>query len=207
MFYKIISGLDRVPPSELMVNSCEMDIDGIGPVRFHRSRRARRVIISVSPTAGGRVSVPRRTSFQKALEFVETKKRWIQKHLSLIAQNEKRRQALGQSLQIVDRASSGKKLTDRLYQLAEIHGFTCNRVTVRQQKTRWGSCSPKNTISLNVKLALLPEELSDYVILHELVHTRIHNHSRKFWAELDKYVPESKAMAKRLRTNEMGLLQ
>jgi predicted metal-dependent hydrolase len=184
-----------------------MDIDGIGPVRFHRSRRARRVIISVSPTAGVRVSVPRRTSFQKALEFVETKKRWIQKHLSLIAQNEKRRQALGQSLQIVDRASSGKKLTDRLYQLAEIHGFTCNRVTVRQQKTRWGSCSPKNTISLNVKLALLPEELSDYVILHELVHTRIHNHSRKFWAELDKYVPESKAMAKRLRTNEMGLLQ
>jgi hypothetical protein len=206
MFYKIISGLDRVPPSELMVNSCEMDIDGIGPVRFHRSRRARRVIISVSPTAGVRVSVPRRTSFQKALEFVETKKRWIQKHLSLIAQNEKRRQALGQSLQIVDRASSGKKLTDRLYQLAEIHGFTCNRVTVRQQKTRWGSCSPKNTISLNVKLALLPAELSDYVILHELVHTRVHNHSKKFWAELDKYVPESKAMARRLRTNEMVLL-
>jgi predicted metal-dependent hydrolase len=93
-----------------------------------------------------------------------------------------------------------------LYQLAGIHGFTCNRVTVRQQKTRWGSCSPKNTISLNVKLALLPAELSDYVILHELVHTRVHNHSKKFWAELDKYVPNSKAMAKRLRTNEMVLL-
>jgi predicted metal-dependent hydrolase len=93
-----------------------------------------------------------------------------------------------------------------LYQLAGIHGFTCNRVTVRQQKTRWGSCSPKNTISLNIKLALVPDELADYVILHELVHTRIHNHSKKFWAELDKYVPNSKAMAKRLRKNETVLL-
>ena len=206
MFDKIISGLDRIPPSELMVNSCEMDVDGIGLVRFNRTRRARRVIISVSPTAGVRVSVPRRTSFQKALEFVETKKRWIQKHVALIAQNEKRRQELGQALQIVDRAASGKKLTDRLCQLAEIYGFTCNRVTVRQQKTLWGSCSPKNTISLNIKLALLPGELADYVILHELVHTRIHNHSKKFWAELDKYVPNSKATAKRLRKNETVLL-
>jgi predicted metal-dependent hydrolase len=152
------------------------------------------------------VSVPRRTSFPKALEFVETKKRWIQKHLALIAQNEKRRQESGQALQIIDRALFGKKLTDRLYQLAETHGFTCSRVTVRQQKTRWGSCSPKNTISLNIKLALLPGELADYVILHELVHTRIHNHSKKFWAELDKYVPNSKAMAKRLRKNETVLL-
>ena len=206
MFDKIISGLDRIPPSELMVNSCEMDVDGIGLVRFNRTRRARRVIISVSPTAGVRVSVPRRTSFQKALEFVEIKKRWIQKHLALIAQNDKRRQELGQALQIVDKAAAGKKLTDRLYQLAGIHGFTCNRVTVRQQKTRWGSCSPKNTISLNIKLVLLPEVLSDYVILHELVHTRIHNHSRRFWAELDKYVQNSKAMAKQLRMNEMILL-
>lgn len=206
MFDKLVSGGWRGSPSDLTVNSCEMDVDGIGTVRFHRSRRARRVIISVSPTAGVRVSVPRRTSFLKALEFVETKTRWIQKHLALVAQNEQRRQALGQALVIVDKAAAKNQLIDRLNRLAALHGFNCSRVTVRQQKTRWGSCSPKNTISLNIKLALLPEELCDYVILHELVHTRIHNHSRRFWAELDKYVPQSKAMARRLRTNEMVLL-
>ncbi|MGP8079922.1 MAG: M48 family metallopeptidase [Dehalococcoidales bacterium] len=188
-----------------MANSYMMKIDGIGLVRFHRSRRARRVIISVSPTSGVRVSVPRHTSLQKALEFVDTKKRWIKKHLALIVQNEQRKQALGQTLQIINKTEAGEKITDRLHQLAEIHGFTCNKITIRQQKTRWGSCSPKNTISLNIKLALLPIELSDYVILHELVHTRIHNHSRRFWAELDKYVTDSKAMAKRLRMNEMIL--
>ncbi len=202
---KNISDSDRIPLSELMANSYMMKIDGIGLVRFHRSRRARRVIISVSPTSGVRVSVPRHTSLQKALEFVDTKKRWIKKHLALIVQNEQRKQAMGQTLQIINKTEAGEKITDRLHQLAEIHGFTCNKITIRQQKTRWGSCSPKNTISLNIKLALLPIELSDYVILHELVHTRIHNHSRRFWAELDKYVTDSKAMAKRLRMNEMIL--
>ena len=206
MFENIVTGLDRVPLSELMANSYAINVDGIGLVRFHRSRRARRVIISVSSSTGVRVAVPRHISFRKALEFVDTKKRWIQKHLALIAQNEQQKRALGETLQIINKAEAGEKITDRLHQLAEIHGFTCNKVTIRQQKTRWGSCSPKNTISLNIKLALLPLELSDYVILHELVHTRIHNHSRRFWVELDKYVQNSKAAAKQLRMNEMILL-
>ncbi len=191
---------------ELAADLSVINVDGVGPVRINHSRRAQRVIISVSPTIGVRVSVPYRTSVTKALEFVETKKRWIQKHQALIAQNELRRQALAQNLQISDAAAAKKKIINRLFQLAEIHGFACNKVTVRQQKTRWGSCSPKNTISLNIKLALLPVELADYVMLHELVHTRVHNHSRRFWAELDKYVPQSRAMAKRLRTNDMVLL-
>ncbi|MFC2051983.1 M48 family metallopeptidase [Chloroflexota bacterium] len=77
--------------------------------------------------------------------------------------------------------------------------FTFNRVFIRSQKTRWGSCSKNNNISLNVKLVLLPEDLVDYVILHELVHTRIHNHSKSFWEELDRHTGNSKAFASRLR--------
>ena len=86
-------------------------------------------------------------------------------------------------------------LADRLYHLAKEHGFTCNNVSIREQRTRWGSCSHKNNISLNLKLVLLPKELIDYVMLHELVHTRIHNHSKKFWAELDRYTGNGKVMA------------
>ena len=188
------------------MNSCAINIDGIGSVCFSLSRRARRIVISVSPSKGVRVSVPRRSSFQKAFEFVEIKKCWIQKHLAIIAQNEKRKQALGIPLQTINKDDARKKIIERLRYLAGEYGFTCNHVTIRQQKTRWGSCSPKNNISLNIKLVLLPDALLDYVILHELVHTRIHDHSRKFWAELDKYVIDSKVMAKRLRTNEMMLL-
>jgi predicted metal-dependent hydrolase len=137
---------------------------------------------------------------------VNIKKKWIQKHLAIIAQNEQRKQAQGPQVQTIDTAAAGKILTDRLQHLAEMHGFTCNKISFRQQKTRWGSCSAKNNISLNIKLVLLPVEIMDYVILHELVHTRIHNHSNKFWTELDKYVKNSKAISRQLRKNEMILL-
>jgi len=189
-----------------MTNSYTINIDGIGPVLFEESRRVKRVIISVRTSKGTRVAVPPRTSFKKALEFVYLKKEWIQKHLARIEQNENRKKAFIDPLPAIDKADARKRLTDRLYHLAKEHGFTCNNISIREQRTRWGSCSHKNNISLNLKLVLLPKELIDYVILHELVHTRIHNHSKKFWAELDRYAGNGKDMAKLLRINDLRLL-
>ena len=189
-----------------MTNSYTINIDGIGPVLFEKSRRAKRVIISVRTSKGARVAVPTRTSFKKALEFVYLKKEWIQRHLAKIEQNENQKKAFIDRFLAIDKADARKRLTDRLYHLAKEHGFTCNNVSIREQRTRWGSCSHKNNISLNLKLVLLPKELIDYVMLHELVHTRIHNHSKKFWAELDKYVGNGKALASRIKKTGMGLL-
>ena len=189
-----------------MTNSYTINIDGIGPVLFEKSRRAKRVIISVRISKGARVAVPTRTSFQKALEFVYLKKEWILKHLAKIEQNENRKKAFVDRFLAINKADTRKRLTDRLYHLAKEHGFTCNNVSIREQRTRWGSCSHKNNISLNLKLVLLPKELIDYVILHELVHTRIHNHSKKFWTEIDSYTGNGKDMTKRLRMNDLRLL-
>lgn len=189
-----------------MINENNIEIGGIGSVHFIRSRRARRIIISVIPEKGVRVTIPRRASFKQALEFVQHKKSWILKHLALIEQIESRRKVSGVNLQTIDKEDAKKRIIERLYYLAGENGFMCNRVTIKHQKTRWGSCSPKNNISLNIKLILLPEVLLDYVILHELVHTKIHNHSRKFWSELDRYVNHSKASAKQLRKAGMMLL-
>jgi predicted metal-dependent hydrolase len=75
-----------------------------------------------------------------------------------------------------------------LEELAKIHSIKYTRASIRNQKTKWGSCSAKNNISLNINLVRLPDELRDYVILHELVHTRFKNHSKMFWAELDRFV-------------------
>ncbi len=189
-----------------MMSSYTIKIDGIGSVLFETSRRAKRVIISVRTLKGTRVAVPTRTSFKKALEFVYLKKEWIQSHLVKIEQNENQEKAFIECFLAIDKAGSRKRLTDRLYHLAKEHGFTFNNVSIREQRTRWGSCSHKNNISLNLKLVLLPKELIDYVILHELVHTRIHNHSKKFWAELDEYVGNARVMAKKLRTNGLELV-
>ncbi|HEY86702.1 MAG TPA: M48 family metallopeptidase [Dehalococcoidia bacterium] len=84
--------------------------------------------------------------------------------------------------------------------------FIYNRVSIRNKRTRWGSCSSKNNINLNIKLAKLPAELIDYVILHEFVHTWVKDHSNDFWAELNRLVVDEKHMASRLREYGVGLL-
>jgi len=188
-----------------LVSSHTIHIDGIGQILFEPSTRAKRVIISIKAYQGVRVAVPDRVSLRSALEFANLKKPWIQKHLLRIKRIESQRQALDSS-EMVDKVRAKKKLTNRIKQLALQHGFTYNRLTIRNQKTRWGSCSNKKNINLNVKLVLLPDDLSDYVILHELVHTKVQNHGKKFWAELDKHVRGGKVMAKRLRKYGVGLL-
>jgi hypothetical protein len=187
-------------------NSDTIDIDGIGPILLQTSRRAKRVVISVRISEGVRVAVPTRTSFKKALEFVYLKKEWVQRSLVKIEQVEKRNRVFRDASLLINEADANKRLKDRLYYLANEHGFKYNRASVRNQRTRWGSCSHKNNISLNAKLVLLPKELIDYVILHELVHTRIHNHSKQFWVELDRYAVNGKVMAKRLREYRVRLL-
>ena len=182
-----------------------INVNGIGPVLLEHSRRAKRVSISVEACQGVRVAVPLRVPFNKALEFVKLKKPWIQKHLVIITRHETENRALAGFSATIDRVKARRQLTGRLNRLAKEHGFTFNRVSIRSQRTRWGSCSRDDNISLNMKLVLLSEDLVDYVILHELVHTRIHNHSKDFWVELDKYVGNSKAFASRLRKYDYSL--
>tara|TARA_B110000503_G_scaffold33116_1_gene53855 strand:- start:2134 stop:2850 length:717 start_codon:yes stop_codon:yes gene_type:complete len=83
------------------------------------------------------------------------------------------------------RKEAKEYLPKRVSDLANIHKFEFNKVSVKNSKTRWGSCSFDNSINLSLHLMRLPDYLVDYVILHELVHTKIKNHSRDFWQLLD----------------------
>ena len=93
----------------------------------------------------------------------------IQKHLRQLAQSE---------------------LPARVQELSTLHGIDVRRVTVRNQKSRWGSCSRKGTISLNWRLIQCPAFVRDYIILHELAHRRQMNHSAKFWQEVARLCPD-----------------
>ena len=145
------------------------------------------------------MAVPLGAPFSKAVEFVHMKKPWIHKHLTEIKRRETESRALADLSATIDKTKAKRQLAGRLNRLAKYHGFTFNGVSIRSQKTRWGSCSRSNNISLNAKLVLLPEDLVDYVILHELVHTRIRNHGKDFWAEMDRHIGSSKALASKLR--------
>lgn len=181
-------------------------IEGIGEILFERSRRAKRINISVRPFNGARVAVPFGVSFENAREFVCTKKSWIQKHLKKMRQIERDHEILSRNFNDIDQCEARQILVQRLDELAKKHGFKYNRVFIRNQKTRWGSCSPKNNISLNVNLVRLPENLIDYLILHELVHTRIKNHSKKFYAELERLVNHRKSLDRDMKKYGAGLI-
>ena len=88
------------------------------------------------------------------------------------------------------RALATRELPPRVLEFATLHGLTVKRVSVRNQKSRWGSCSRSGTISLNWRLIQTPPFVRDYIILHELAHCRQMNHSDKFWAEVERLCPD-----------------
>jgi len=189
-----------------MVQSNKVKIKDIGSVFFEPSTKAKRLTISVRPFKGVRVAVPKGVSLKKAERFLHSKAQWIQKHMAKMSQLENMHEDVSERLVRIDHTEAKKILVARLNELAEKHGFIYNRVCIRKQKTRWGSCSAKNNISLNVKLLLLPEKLMDFIILHELVHTRVKNHTKDFWAELLKIEPDGKALSSKIKEHSIVLL-
>jgi predicted metal-dependent hydrolase len=96
------------------------------------------------------------------------------------------------------RKEAEQLLPIRLRQLAEARGFSYNSVGVKQLKSRWGSCSNEKDIILNLFLMQLPWHLIDYVLLHELTHTRVMQHGTPFWQELERHAPGAKRLRKEI---------
>ncbi len=188
------------------MKSNTIDVAGIGQVLFERSMRAKHINISVKPFRGVRVAVPYGVSFDKAKQFAQSKRNWIKKHLYKMRQVEKEHETFSKHSTEINKAKAREKLVNRLNKLSEQHGFSYNKVFMRNQKTRWGSCSSKNNINLNMKLVRLPDEMIDYVLLHELVHTRIKNHTNAFWAELNKFVGDAREMSKKMKEYKVFLM-
>jgi predicted metal-dependent hydrolase len=183
-----------------------VEIEGAGRVVVERSPRAKRMRITVK--AGSvRVSIPRGVSLGQAEAFVREHREWIRVHLARMARCEEVGRALLASLPpIAEPRAAREKIALRIRELALENGFSYAGLTVRNQKTRWGSCSACNAISLNIQLARLPGALMDYVILHELVHTRIKGHGRDFWQELDRYAGDARALRRELRKYMLSLM-
>lgn len=167
------------------------EVPEIGPVDVAISDRARRVRITVSREGRVKLILPKGISLKQGRGFLKSSSDWIRKHLRLVD--------VQQRHPSFSRSQAKVLLLSRLRQLAQVHGFTYNRAFVKNQKTRWGSCSAMNNINLNVNLVRLPEGLRDYVIIHELVHTRHKNHGKAFWRELDRIVGNGKALQRSLR--------
>ena len=185
------------------VNCTMVAIAPVGVVHFAFSKRAKHLSITVRHDSSIRVAIPKGMTLSVAKKFFQTKIPWVKKNLEKIQRMQIQRQ--NQQDQPLLELSAGEKrnakkhLIQRLDYLADKYGFTYNRIFIKNQRTRWGSCSSKDNISLNMKLVRLSLEMQDYVILHELVHTKHKNHSKKFWQAMDKLVGDSKQLRKQMR--------
>ncbi|MHC5137715.1 MAG: M48 family metallopeptidase [Planctomycetota bacterium] len=174
-------------------------------VSYRRSRRAKNMRITIHPTQAITVTVPVNLSLKHAEAFVRSKQAWIQKHLQKMRGSQSNQPAQPQlSQEELNRAKD--KLFSRLEYFSEKYKLPYNRAAFRCQKTKWGSCSGQNNISLNINIAFLPEHLQDYILLHELCHIRHKNHSKDFWTQLDTYCDgRAKDYAKELKTYRMKI--
>jgi hypothetical protein len=98
-----------------------------------------------------------------------------------------------------------RELTPRLQELARVHDVTVGRVAIRNQRSRWGSCARSGAIALNFRLVQTPDAVRDYVIIHELMHLKQQNHSRRFWRLVEAACPDFRDAERWLRTEGRSL--
>ena len=125
--------------------------------------------------------------------YLQQNRGWIEKHLRLYAQKQAERAALAPFTEEEIRAMARlavQQLPPRVASYARLLDVTYGRITVRNQKTRWGSCSGKGNLNFNCLLMLCPPAVQDYVIVHELCHRRHMDHSAEFWAEVERILPD-----------------
>ena len=176
---------------------------------IHSKRKT--LSIEINQNAEVIVRAPYYASYKDIERFVSSHQDWILKH------QEKRRQELSNQKsnpQTYMSYEDIKRLADaavsyiptRVAYFAPIIGVTYGRITIRNQKTRWGSCSSKGNLNFNCLLMMAPKEVIDYVVIHELCHRKEMNHSKKFWALVEKAMPDYKIHRKWLKENGASLM-
>lgn len=164
----------------------------LGEVTIRKSPQARRVSIRVVPSQGVVVTIPRWVPYKIGEAFLESRKSWALQAMKRM--DARVREALEQSglhqeslaIQIEQwRKLAKTTLPARLAELAGKYGFRYGRVTIKHNRSNWGSCSAKGNINLNLNLVRLPRELQDYVILHELCHLKYMDHGTLFHGLLE----------------------
>lgn len=169
-------------------------------------RTSRKTIsIVIKPDGAVEVRCPMRCSKREADAFVTSKEDWIKKHLDAISARSQQQNLSGEELRnLADKAAA--VLPEKAQYFAERMGVTYGRITIRSQRTRWGSCSAKGNLNFNCLLMLCPEEVQDYVVIHELCHRKELNHSAHFWAEVEKICPDYRNHRKWLKENGSSLI-
>lgn len=172
--------------------------------------RSARKTLSLQIKPDGRVVVraPYRLPEREIRRFLDEKSDWLQKHLAQV--NAANQEAEEAPLTIEDirtlAQQAVQEFPERVRFFAQRMGVTYGKITIRNQATRWGSCSSQGNLNFNCLLMLAPPEVRDYVVVHELCHRKQMNHSAAFWAEVEAVLPDYKKSLNWLKTEGTALM-
>ena len=163
------------------------------------SERAKRLRIAVYCDGNVLVTKPAFVSDKVMGDLIDRKSKWIKSKLAFFNSLSSRRRVNAQIeyVQLKDEALGFVK--KKIEKLNSVYGFSFNKIAIKNQKTRWGSCSKTGNLNFNYRLVYLPERLADYVIVHEICHLKEFNHSKRFWSLVSESQPNYLALRNELK--------
>lgn len=171
--------------------------------KLRKSRRARRMRIAVYGDAGVVVTLPAGIKEGLAAKFLSAKAGWLLDKISYFKKNGKLILTKGGKKNYQKNKQAALKLAvERVNYFNRIYQLEFNKITVKRQKTRWGSCSKKGNLNFNYKILFLPAAAADYIVVHELCHLKEFNHSKKFWNLVAAAAPDYLKLRKELRRRQ-----
>ena len=163
--------------------------------------RSRRKMIAIQIDREGQVIVrtPYGITKRQVEEFLDEKKDWILQTRQRVEKRNTEQIPISEEVRREGIERAKRIFPERTAYFAKRMGVDYGRITIREQKTRWGSCSSKGNLNFNWKLVLLAPELLDYVVVHELAHRREMNHSKNFWKIVEAELPDYRERRRRLK--------
>lgn len=170
-------------------------------IDFKRHRRSKNIKISVKADGNVLVTFPFWASKKSAMNFVKEKESWIRNYLEKM-KDEKNQSILsmgGRKDYLEKKEIARKMIEKKIEKFNEYYGFEFGRIAIRNQKSRWGSCSSKKNLNFNYRIVYLSEDLADYLVVHELCHLKEMNHSKRFWNLVEATIFDYRKKTKMLR--------
>ena len=169
-----------------------------------KSKRSKRVRLAVYCDGSVVVTSPFGVAQSIIEKFIADKKQWVWDKIQLFQRGDRKAiRTFSRKDYLENKQKALDLVRERVAFYNTVYGFALNKIFIKNQKTRWGSCSRKRNLNLNYKILFLSEQHRDYIIVHELCHLSEFNHSRKFWALVAKVFPDYMDIKKQLRHHEL----
>ena len=164
------------------------------------SSKARYLRLAVYPGGSVVVTVPRRLSLLTVEQFIVRKSKWVLDKIDYLAAAPKPVKIKSSRIDFIKHRPLARKIArDKMGYFNQFYGYRWKNISIKNQRTRWGSCSKQGNINFNYKIALLPEQLVNYIVVHELCHLAELNHSKKFWQLVARTIPDHAQVKKDLK--------